>query len=191
MLGRSGALGAVLSCSLVLSASPALADDIRPAGVLERGTPEREGFLVEPGGRWVRVGGRDATAFYALGGQPWRDWIWPAYAPTPALLSSLVRAPRAYETGLAAKAALEADEITARAGLVTLAGGALAVAGGLVYDFLIPNNPRQMHWSFYAGSGAAIALGLGFWGGGTLAAWSDLGAIDRAIAIYNRDILRR
>lgn len=182
-------LGALL---LGMSACPAArADDVRPPGVLERGWREADGFALDPAGRWVRVGGRDATAFYALGEQPWRDGFWPAYAPTPALKEALAGVPGAVAGATEAEEALRFDQAYARAGLLTLTGSLLALAGGLAYDFAIPNNPRQMHWSFYAATGAAGALGTALYAGGSFSAWHDLGRVDQAIAAYNREILRR
>jgi hypothetical protein len=190
---RSGKYGNVFVALLLALISMGVTPPVAQADIpypVERGSLQGGQFVADVSdgqGRYFRVAQDDTRVFYGLGTNPTLDAFWPSYSVNIRLQGLLRTSPGAYNSLLAYEDSQAGLESTGRMGALALAGGVLALAGGLIYDFF-PGNPRQMAPVYYLGAGgAAVAGGLLYFGSSWLAGQNEM-FLTQAIATYNRDL---
>ncbi|MEB3327960.1 MAG: hypothetical protein VKQ33_01875 [Candidatus Sericytochromatia bacterium] len=177
---------------------PARADDIRPAGWLERGEfvarDEEVAYVPDAqrgrrGGRWFRLDGSEGHVFYGLGGHPGTDWLWPNHVASPFVWEIVSASPGGTSYLLRYQDAAAYTTGLARVGTLVALGSLAATLGGVGYN--LTNATREMQPVFFVGTGAALLAGVGLWAGATAAASSNEALLDQALDAYNRDLAGR
>jgi hypothetical protein len=179
-------------------AAPARADEIRPAGWLERGefVADDAGvtFVADVqrgrrGGRWFRLDGSEGHIFYGLGGHPATDWFWPNHVASSFVWEIVNASPGGTSYMLRYQDAAAYTTGFARVGAMVALGSLAATLGGVGYN--LTNATREMQPVFFLGTGAGLLAGVGLWAGAGAAAASNEALLDQALDAYNRDLAGR